>query len=189
MVPTLSGRIQTRIFLLLVIGIPWTLIVTPLLPRPAGVGVGTVYKTTFWILAEVLIVGSLVWEPLYHGLMQFRWEKDWPVMFSLLEAIPEGIVASPPRPRHRTGGQAVRRRHLLIDFVILWVLVWLAAWARCEWSRTAGDSGEASSCEPARGRSHQSHLGDRLHRHRGHHRRRPGDGQPVSAYQTAGGDR
>jgi hypothetical protein len=126
MVPTLSGRIQTRIFLLLVIGILWTLIVTPLLPHPAGVGVGTLYKTTFWILGEVLVVGAVIWEPLYHGLMQFRWEKDWPIMFSLLEAVPEGIVAL--LLVHAIGPAAKpSTAAFLIDFIPLWVLVWLAA--------------------------------------------------------------
>ena len=33
MIPTLSGRIQTRIWLILFIGIPWTLIITPFLPN------------------------------------------------------------------------------------------------------------------------------------------------------------
>ena len=36
MLPTLSGRIQTRIFLLVVVGGLWTLIITPVLPTGAA---------------------------------------------------------------------------------------------------------------------------------------------------------
>ncbi len=129
MVPTLSGRIQTRLFLLAVIGIPWTLIITPLAPHHPGATTGHLYQATFWVLAEVAIVGCLFWEPLYHGLMQFRWEKDWPIMFGLLEGIPEGVLAyvllraagPKPTPPAASGGT------FLVDFITLWVLVWLCA--------------------------------------------------------------
>ena len=36
MLPTLNGRIQTRIFLLLVVGGIWTLLITPMLPPGAS---------------------------------------------------------------------------------------------------------------------------------------------------------
>jgi hypothetical protein len=101
MIPTLSGRIQTRIFLILFIGIPWTLIITPFLPNNrdqinalgGNVSLLDTYKTTFTVLAIVLVLGAFVWEFLYHFLQQFRWEKDWPVMFTLFLLIPEAIVA------------------------------------------------------------------------------------------------
>lgn len=35
---------------------------------------------------------GIAWEVLYHGLMQFRWEKDWPTGFGLLTALNEGLV-------------------------------------------------------------------------------------------------
>ena len=91
MVPVLSGRIQTRIFLLGVIGSLWTLAITPLLP-PTSAPLSDRYKATFTVLAVVLVVG-LAWECLYHFLQQFRWEKDWPAFFGLLTGINEGIVA------------------------------------------------------------------------------------------------
>jgi hypothetical protein len=128
MVPTLSGRIQTRVFLLLVIGIPWTLVISLIAPAQPGAGIGHVYEATFWVLAEVIIVGALVWEPLYHLLMQFRWEKDWPTMFILLEGIPEGLVAygllHAIGPHPHPGATAAT---FLIDFIPLWILVWLGA--------------------------------------------------------------
>ncbi len=89
MTPTLPGRIQTRIFALAVVGGLWTLVVSPFLP---GMGaLGDVYEATFAVLAVVLILG-VGWELVYHGLQQFRWEKDWPTLFGLLTGINEGLL-------------------------------------------------------------------------------------------------
>lgn len=86
--PSLLGRIQTRIFLIVVIGGLWTLIITPLLPGVSGAP----YRATFSILAMVGVLGIL-WEFPYHGLQQFRWDKDWPTLFGLITIFTEGIVA------------------------------------------------------------------------------------------------
>ncbi|MGH9278991.1 MAG: hypothetical protein ACRD12_12910 [Acidimicrobiales bacterium] len=91
MVPTLLGRIQTRIFLLVVIGGLWTLVIGPFLPV-SGATVGDKYETAFKVLGVVLLLG-IGWELLYHFLMQFRWEKDWPAFFGFWTAIPEGLLA------------------------------------------------------------------------------------------------
>lgn len=89
MTPTLNGRLQTRIFLIVVIGSIWTAIITPVLP---GMGpLGETYRITYTILAVVGVAGVL-WELLYHLLQQFRWEKDWPTLFGLITAVNEGIV-------------------------------------------------------------------------------------------------
>lgn len=93
MTPTFWGRIQTRIFLMLIIGVPWTLIVSLFLPRTLSLPVGTVYRATFTALAVVLVLGVVVWEPVYHGLQQYRWERDWPSMFALVTVVNEGVVA------------------------------------------------------------------------------------------------
>ena len=53
MLPTLNGRIQTRIFLLLVVGGIWTLLLTPMLPL--GAPLGTAYRATFVVLLIVAI--------------------------------------------------------------------------------------------------------------------------------------
>jgi hypothetical protein len=92
MVPTLSGRLQTRTFLTFVVGLPWTLLVTLVLPRPSGAGLGQLYKTTLVTLVILWLLGILFWELLYHGLMQFRWEKDWPTLFGLILVVPEGLL-------------------------------------------------------------------------------------------------
>lgn len=89
MLPTLNGRIQTRIFLLAVVGSIWTLIITPILPT--GAPLGDSYRTTFTILALILVLG-IFWELLYHAIQQFRWEKDWPTMFGLITALNEGAL-------------------------------------------------------------------------------------------------
>jgi hypothetical protein len=131
MTPTLVGRIQTRIFLALVIGIPWTLIVTPFLPgNRSGFTMGEVatnlYPVTFTALAVIVVVGCVLWELIYHGLQQYRWERDWPIMFFLLLVIPEAILAwfvlraiGPESEGIATGATFV------VHIVSTWVLMWL----------------------------------------------------------------
>jgi hypothetical protein len=122
MTPTLLGRIQTRTFLLVVIGSLWTLAITPLLP--AAGPLGTRYQATFTVLAIVLLVG-FAWDCLYYFLQQFRWEKDWPTGFGLLNGINEGvavwlIVASGVV----TGLSAVSAEVFVLHFASLWIVTW-----------------------------------------------------------------
>ena len=126
MLPTLNGRIQTRIFLLATVGSLWTLIITPVLPL-GDVPLGTAYKTTFTILLMITVLGIL-WELLYHAIQQFRWEKDWPTIFGLLTAIPEGLLVW----FLLAGGaipwiDSVPGSAFAIHFVTTWLLVWLVA--------------------------------------------------------------
>ncbi len=90
MVPILSGRLQTRLVVLGLVGLLWTLLVTPLLAL--GGDLGATYRATLFGWGATLLLGLVLWEPLYHGLMQFRWEKDWPTLFLLLESIPEAAL-------------------------------------------------------------------------------------------------
>ncbi|MFE3459306.1 hypothetical protein ACFXKD_17325 [Nocardiopsis aegyptia] len=92
MTPTLLGRIQSRLFLLLTVGLVWTLVLTPLLPRGFA-PLGVAYTVTLTALGAVAVLGTLLWEPLYHLLQQFRWEKDWPAVIILLQGAPEGVLA------------------------------------------------------------------------------------------------
>lgn len=128
MTPTLFGRIQTRIFLIIIVGIPWSLLVGLVLPRRSGVSLNDVYWGTFIALLLVAVVG-IVWEFIYHGLQQFRWEKDWPTLFALLTGIPEGIVVyllmEVGVPTGRV--ENIFPAAFLIHFITTWVLIWAVA--------------------------------------------------------------
>ena len=126
MLPTLGGRIQTRLVLLSVVGGIVTLIIGPLLPISAPLSV--VYQNTFVILAAVAILG-IAWEFLYHFLMQWRWEKDWPTLFGLLTAIPEGVLVWLLLRADAIPGinGTVPTSAFVIDFAVVWLAVWLVA--------------------------------------------------------------
>ena len=126
MVPTLWGRLQTRVILLGTVGVAVTALITLVLP--VDVPLADRYRTTFVVLAAVAVLG-LGWELIYHVLMQFRWEKDWPSMFGLLTMVPEGallwlllkagaipFLAGPPP-----------FLAFAIQFVTVWLCVWLFA--------------------------------------------------------------
>jgi hypothetical protein len=125
MLPTLNGRIQTRVFLLVVVGGIWTLILTPVLPIPGTLS--QAYRTTYIILLTTIVLG-IVWEFLYHFLMQWRWEKDWPTLFGLLTLVNEGLlvwalllVGAVPGIDGLTGLQS-------LSYWILFLFVWVAVW-------------------------------------------------------------
>jgi hypothetical protein len=123
--PTLNGRIQTRIFLLATVGVLWTLIITPILPT--GASLGASYKATFSVLLVIAVVGIL-WELLYHAIQQFRWEKDWPTIFGLLTGINEGLLAW----FLFAGGaiawvDGIPGPAFVIHFVTTWLVVWVVA--------------------------------------------------------------
>jgi hypothetical protein len=89
--PVLFGRIQTRLFLLATFGLVWTIILTPFLTLISSASLSQLYQATLLALVLTGVIGIL-WECLYHFLQQFRWEKDWPAIFILLESIPESFV-------------------------------------------------------------------------------------------------
>jgi hypothetical protein len=125
MVPTLAGRLQTRILMLATVGVIVTAIITPLLGLPGSLSAA--YKTTYIILATVAVLG-IVWELIYHLLMQWRWEKDWPSLFGLLTGIPEGVVIWLLLAAHAVPGigGTVPGGAYLADFIVIWLCVWLA---------------------------------------------------------------
>ncbi len=126
MLPTLAGRIQTRIVLLAVIGGLVTAVLCPVLPVSAPLA--DRYRNGFVVLAAVAVLG-VGWELVYHFLMQWRWEKDWPTLFGLVTLVPEGlllwlllaaglvpgIVGTVPAPA------------FCIQFLAVWLAVWLVA--------------------------------------------------------------
>lgn len=119
MLLTLIGRIQTRILVLLVVGGLVTLIVTPLLPHDPS------FADTFTVLGTVIVLG-VGWELIYHGIQQFRWEKDWPMMLGLLTAVNEGALVFLLLRLGAVPG--VDDDIPFSTFIILFVLVWLATW-------------------------------------------------------------
>lgn len=124
MLPTLNGRIQTRVSVLLVVGGLWTLVITPVLPLSGSIGKR--YAETFLILLTLAVVG-IGWELIYHLIQQFRWEKDWPTLFGLVTLVNEGALlwllirsdAIPLLPGKPSAGA------FLLHFLTTWIIVWL----------------------------------------------------------------
>lgn len=123
MTPTLLGRVQSRLFVILTAALLWTFALTPLLPRGFAT-LGETYTTTLSALAVVAVVGVLVWDPVYHLLQQFRWEKDWPAVLTLVEGVPEGVVAY--LLLRDVLGVDVSPTPFLIHFSTTWLVVFLS---------------------------------------------------------------
>jgi hypothetical protein len=126
--PTLIGRIQSRLVLVAAVGIPVALFLGVVLPRPTdATTLGDMYRVFFVALALVAVVG-VVWELVWHGLQQLRWEKDWPTLFGLITGVPEGVVvwlllrAGVPIDVGAVDGST-----FLAMFVITWIAIWLVA--------------------------------------------------------------
>lgn len=126
MTPTLNGRMQTRVALLLTVGMLWTVVITPLLPRPLGAELGDVFSVTVRAILVTTVLG-LGWELLYHWLQQLRWERDWPTLFGLLTGLPEGLVVWFVLRSGITGDVVVPGSAYLTHFATTWIIVWL--WA------------------------------------------------------------
>jgi hypothetical protein len=124
--PTLLGRIQTRLFLLAVVGGVVTALLTPVLPVSGPLAPR--YQTTFVVLAAVALLG-VGWEFVYHLAMQWRWEKDWPMLFGLLTLVPEGALVWVLATRQLLPGLPGRvpTDAFVIQFLIVWLSVWLFA--------------------------------------------------------------
>jgi hypothetical protein len=119
MTPTLYGRLQNRVFIFATLGVAWTLLITPFLPDRGRLS--TAYGVTFRVLLIVAVAG-LGWELVYHGLQQFRWEKDWPTLFALLVGINEGITAWFIA---KAFDVPVLAAPFLVHFVTTWLVIWL----------------------------------------------------------------
>jgi hypothetical protein len=120
MLPTLNGRIQTRIFMLATWGVLITLLLTPVLPGDPD------YKTTFIILVTVAVLG-VIWELIYHGIQQFRWEKDWPTLFGFITCVNEGVLVWILLKAEVVPGidGVPKFSAFLIDFLVIWMVIWL----------------------------------------------------------------
>ena len=127
MLPTLGGRIQTRLFLLAVVGGVVTLIIGPLLPISAPLSV--VYQDTFVILAAVAVLG-IGWECLYH------FADAMAVGEGLADALrpghgdprgPARLAAADALARSPASAGTVPAAAFVIDFALVWLAVWLVA--------------------------------------------------------------
>lgn len=89
MTPVLIGRWQTRIFLLVTVGL--------LVSLPFALGLwgpspsGEFNPVFFWVVFYVGLLG-LAWDVLYNFLQQYMWDHDWPGVFQFFAAIAEGIL-------------------------------------------------------------------------------------------------
>lgn len=125
MLPTLGGRIQTRIFLLLTVGVIVTALITPVLPGLTGT-LSAGYAVTYTILATVLVLG-VVWEFIYHFLQQFRWEKDWPTFFGFITFVNEGLLVWGLLELGLVPG--VNPAPPTLTFWIMFMVVWICVFA------------------------------------------------------------
>lgn len=84
MTPTLLGRIQVRLLLTIVVGLPmsaiWALIAGP-----------DSFTTPFVILVALMVVG-LILDPLYIFIQGFRWDHDWPFAFQFIASFVEFFI-------------------------------------------------------------------------------------------------
>ena len=149
MLPTLAGRIQSRILFLATVGALVTLVMATILPAsvtlPSGVVGGPQsvavplhlkYQDAYVVLFWVALFG-VGWEFVYHLLMQWRWEKDWPTFFGLITFVNEGVLvyflvrtAALPGIVGRGIG-AGAGSVVLVPFWFFWIdllAVWLAVW-------------------------------------------------------------
>ncbi|GAB5446738.1 hypothetical protein [Gymnodinialimonas sp.] len=78
MIPTLAGRLQTRLFLFIVIGLPVTLAFG--LWQTGGQWDWSRIQLYVWFLCTVTGLGLLL-DPIYIFAQSLRWERDWPFVF------------------------------------------------------------------------------------------------------------
>lgn len=78
MIPTLAGRLQTRLFLFVFIGLPVTVVFGIFMN--GWVWDWSAIQTFVWFLCAVTGVGLLL-DPLYIFAQSTRWDRDWPFLF------------------------------------------------------------------------------------------------------------
>lgn len=80
MTPILAGRLQTRLLLMLAVGLPLGLCF--------GFGMGKLVGA-LTLLGLALAIGLLL-DPLYTHYQQRRWDGDWPVLLMVAAGLLEG---------------------------------------------------------------------------------------------------
>ena len=69
-----------------------------------------------------MLGAGIVWEFVYHGLQQFRWEKDWPTLFGLLNGFNEGVSTWFLMQAFDIDVAGIT---FLVFFVSTWLVLWL----------------------------------------------------------------
>lgn len=123
---TLAGRLQTRLMILASVGVPWTLIVSLPLAWVSGVSPRLSYRITLETAIALMVLG-LAWEMAYHGMQQFRWDKDWPTAFGLITIVNEGALVW--LILHLIPGAWESSSSILPLFVSYLCTTWVLLWA------------------------------------------------------------
>jgi hypothetical protein len=130
--PNLIGRWQTRIAMLLTLGILVTLIFA-LSYNPEGRNdgePGSINEDFFIVLFSVLVLG-LIWDIVWILAQRLRWDRDWPPAFQWATAIIEGALiwlllnngGLPNIPAEEAPPFGVFLFHYGAVFVVTWVWV------------------------------------------------------------------
>lgn len=88
MTPSLFGRMQSRLWLLFIVGGIVTLFVASWFE---SVQFGT-FEFPFVVLVWVAVIG-LLWDVVYNEIQKRRWDSDWPPAYQLFAGIAEGVLA------------------------------------------------------------------------------------------------
>jgi hypothetical protein len=86
--PTLKGRWETRLVLLVLIGLPVTAWWSWYLTGNAAPTANAPYLVLF----TIFVIGAAL-DPVYILMQRFRWDRDWPFAFQLLSMTCEFILA------------------------------------------------------------------------------------------------
>ena len=89
MTPTLSGRWQTRLFLLWTVGLVVTWFFAAYFQ--ALMPFAEVFHVPFVILLYVTLIG-FGWDVLYNHLQHYRWDSDWPPAYQFFAGVVEGAL-------------------------------------------------------------------------------------------------
>ncbi|WP_283134511.1 FHA domain-containing protein [Rhizohabitans arisaemae] len=90
--PSYAGRLLARLLVAILPGAAWTAGLAPLLP--AGFApLSEIYTMVLVSLGVLVVLGAAIWDPVYTFAQRSRRDRDWPVAFLPLQAVPEGLLA------------------------------------------------------------------------------------------------
>jgi hypothetical protein len=118
MTPTLFGRWQTRLLLLLAFGslISW--------------GFMALYQTPAFFAAIAYIgLFGVVWDLLYQEIQSRRWDQDWPAAFQALAALWEGLFLGLLYPNVPLPGlpQDTPWNVYALHYLVVWCAMFIAS--------------------------------------------------------------